>query len=247
MDKQLIASSFRKAADSYHDQAYAQNLIAQKLASLLTNYHTSSTDDILEIGCGTGFLTNLLYNHYIPLKYVANDISIHENLKSGNRSLTCIEGDAEHVVFNQRFDIVASASTVQWFCDLPAFFNKSAELLRENGVMAISSFLPGNLKEVYDLTKIGLDYAPISQLKEWLSKDFTILHCSTEDIRMYFSDPVDVLKHMKNTGVTGINKQVWTKGTLRTFCEDYIEKYSCDEGVSLTYKPIYLIVQKKSK
>ena len=60
MDKQLIASSFRKAAESYPDQAYAQNLIAQKLASILANYQTSSTEDILEIGCGTGYLTNLL-------------------------------------------------------------------------------------------------------------------------------------------------------------------------------------------
>ena len=55
-----------------------------------------------------------------------------------------------------------------------------------------------------------------------------------------------VLQHMRQTGVSGIRKQAWTKTKLQAFCHDYHAIYAtADGGVCLSQHPLYLIARKK--
>ena len=79
-----------------------------------------------------------------------------------------------------------------------------------------------------------------------LSPDFHVLHASEEVATLTFPTPTEVLRHLKQTGVTGTEKRIWTRTRLQQFTEEYIRLFSTTDGqVSLTYHPIYILAKKK--
>ena len=117
-----------------------------------------------------------------------------------------------------------------------------------DGLLAFSTFGATNMHEIRQLTGHGLDYPSIKELQALLSPGFDILHAEEEVISLPFPTPQAVLKHLKQTGVTGTEKRMWTRGRLQSFCEEYTTRFSDAAGnVSLTYHPIYIIARKKTK
>lgn len=49
--------------------------------------------------------------------------------------------------------------------------------LKTNGLLAVATFGKDNLKEVRQITNIGLNYPTLSQWQAWLAKDFELLWC----------------------------------------------------------------------
>ena len=61
-----------------------------------------------------------------------------------------------------------------------------------------------------------------------------------------YQHPLEVLRHLKYTGVTANASSVWTRGKQERFCRDYQERFpSADGGVTLTYRPLYILVVKR--
>ena len=52
-----------------------------------------------------------------------------------------------------------------------------------------------------------------------------------EKIKLYFNSPIDVLKHLKLTGVNAIKEHKFTKSSLKEFEKKYYEQYSEDGKV----------------
>ena len=91
-----------------------------------------------------------------------------------------------------------------------------------------------------------LDYLSVEELQALLSPRFDILYAEEEVISLPFPTPQAVLKHLKQTGVTGTEKRMWTRSRLQSFCKEYTTRFSDAAGnVSLTYHPIYIIARKK--
>ena len=71
---------------------------------------------------------------------------------------------------------------------------------------------------------------------------YDIVHTEEEVISLNFNNPMEVLYHLKQTGVTGTCNQSWTRSKLNLFCQEYERLFSPDKGsVSLTYHPIGLL------
>ena len=160
-------------------------------------------------------------------------------------SIQCREGDAEHLDFGGPFDAVLSASTVQWFADIPAFFARCAGVLPKGGLLAFSSFLPGNLQEVAELTGVGLTYGSTAQLQGQLASHFDLLAMEQGDVTLHFASPRHVLLHLRHTGVTGIRSVVWGKNSYKDFVARYTARYGNEQGVRLTYRPVYVLAKSK--
>lgn len=62
------------------------------------------------------------------------------------------------------------------------------------------------MHEIRQLTGHGLDYLSVEELQALLSPGFDILHAEEEVISLPFPTPQAVLKHLKQTGVTGTEK-----------------------------------------
>ena len=159
-----------------------------------------------------------------------------------------VPGDAEAIDFPGETDLITSCSTLQWFNDPGAFFTRCHQALVADGLLAFSTFGATNMHEIRQLTGHGLDYLSVEELQALLSPGFDILHAEEEVISLPFPTPQAVLKHLKQTGVTGTEKRMWTRSRLQSFCKEYTTRFSDAAGnVSLTYHPIYIIARKKTK
>lgn len=156
--------------------------------------------------------------------------------------------DAETLDFLQGTDLITSCSTLQWFADTERFFARCHHFLSDGGILAFSTFGKKNMREIHTLTGHGLEYLSLDNLKVLLSPRFEILYAEEEIVSLPFGTPLEVLRHLKQTGVTGTEKRVWTRGRLQSFCDEYIRMCGNDDrSVSLTYHPIYVIARKRER
>ncbi|WP_291530036.1 malonyl-ACP O-methyltransferase BioC [Bacteroides sp. UBA939] len=256
MDKKLIAERFARARDTYSREARVQQQVAEKMMGLLMK-HTALDKfrRIVEFGCGTGSYSRILKHRLKPeylllndlceeMKECLGDLEIH----TGENEIQFLPGDAEEMDFPAGTDLITSCSTLQWFTDPEKFFAHCHSFLADGGYLAFSTFGLENMHQIRTLTGHGLDYFPVETLKTWLAPYFEIIYMEEEIITLPFSTPLEVLRHLKQTGVTGTEKKMWTRGRLQAFNNQYTELFSMDDGnVTLTYHPIYIIVQKKNR
>ena len=248
-DKELVRKRFADAVDSYGEHAVAQRGIALRLASLVAgNMGGLRPRRVLEIGCGIGLFTRELLKVAKPCELYLNDIcEAFERFFPDlpGTAVRFLPGDAESIPLPTGLDWIVSASAVQWLGNPVGFFEGCLPHLNEGGYVAFSTFGPGNLRELAALSGQSLPYPSLQCWEERLSGSYQLLHSGEEEIRMRFPSPWDVLLHLKRTGVTGIGRNAWTKQALQAFCRSYEEKFGDGGGVTLTYRPVYVIAKKQ--
>jgi malonyl-CoA O-methyltransferase len=253
IDKEKVKKRFGRSIFSYNEEALVQKSIARELMLKITDIEKATYPRVLEIGCGTGFLTRELLQCYRPQYYVINDLvdtmqgeveqiaRIHEFTR-----WSFIPGDAEKLIFPGTFDLVVSASTIQWFQDTAVFFHSISRSMSRGSILAFSTFGTDNFKEIRTLHSAYLNYPLPEELISWLSPTFHVLHCSEKIVSRCFETPRDVLRHIRHTGVNAVENRSWNKRTLLNLEMNYRNFYSNPDGtVNLTYHPIIIIAQKK--
>jgi malonyl-CoA O-methyltransferase len=252
MNKALIKSRFAKSLDTYEQQADVQLHIAQVLVREARPYLSVHCDRLLEIGCGTGFLTReLLSDLSIQQMYLNDLVDMSSRMEQligldhKHTEFSFIPGDAEEINFPNHLQAVFSASSIQWFSDLPSFFSKVNDALLPEGMFLFNSFGPANLNEIKTLMGEGLYYPNADELSEMLS-DFEILEMWDENLVRYFESPRAVLHHLKETGVTATHPDFrWTKSNLIDFENTYRDQFGCEVKVTLSWQIYYFICKKR--
>lgn len=253
MDKRLIAERFAKARDTYGQEARVQQQVADKMLQLLrqtAERECAGFSHMAEFGCGTGYYSRLLLQAFHPQRLLLNDLCdemgpcVQELCKDGVRFLP---HDAETLDFPSDTQLITSCSTLQWFAQPARFFQRCHRFLTPGGLLAFSTFGPHNLCEIRALTGNGLAYPTLAELTEMLAPHFRLLHQEEEQVTLTFPDPIQVLRHLKLTGVTGTEKRIWTRQRLHDFSEAYIRQFGHADtgGVTLTYHPIYIIAKNR--
>ncbi len=249
-NKDYIRQQFDRHIETYNSNACVQKMICKKLVANLLDYSHDSFHKALEIGCGTGLLTQEFLSHIKVDSYIANDIAPsaqkHINkILCGHPDWSFISADAENMPFPNGLDLVLSASTIQWFNDISSFIRHAYEALNENGIFAFSTFGQKNYREIKSVLGQGLDYKSLSELQKLLNKYFQIISATEFEHKLHFESPVQTLKHIKYLGVNGIERQFWSRGQLVNFNNEYNRKFRNNgKGVSLTYHPIIIIAKK---
>lgn len=245
---QCIKQKFERSTLSYNRSAVAQKQIAQRLFQQIQHHMNTPQKRILEIGCGTGFLTQFIAQ-LNPSIYYLNDLNeqLEEVLQPQLKGLCyqIILGDAEQIEFPTQLDSVVSSSCVQWFRDLPRFLEQIANHICPGGHLFFSTFGPRNLQEIRAITQSGLPYFNTTELSALVPPNFELLFMEEEDIVLPFKSALDVLHHLKETGVNGGCRSRWTKSTLAAFCYQYEEQFKQQNNVPLTYHPIYIGLRKR--
>ena len=256
MDKKLVRERFSRALNTYDGNAGVQRKVAEKLCDRVMTCCGGQAGRVLEIGCGTGCLSRLLFDWIHPEQMWLNDLcaeaepALNDLLSRGGRFLP---GDAEKISFPDGLDMIVSSSAIQWFDDLPAFFRKCHEALypSADGYLVFSTFGKDNLAETAFLTGASLRYFSLEELTEMLSPGFEVIYSSEERVMVAFDSPFSVLRHLKMTGVTGVSGTgLWTRGRLEEFSRRYIELFPVgavdpSSAVRLTYHPVYFVCRRK--
>lgn len=235
MNKDLIKARFTKSLSTYDENARIQKKMAEKLVSFLSK---SSYDSILEIGCGTGFLTELLDNKLEFKNYTALDIV--NNCKSYiykiNPQIDFINNDIEEFIKknSNKYDLIISNASLQWVENFEEIINTLKQHLTINGELIFSTFGRENYREIEIITGTTLNYYSPKELETM----FPNSEITAEIHIMAFETPKDVLKHLQLTGVNAIESKSWTKKDLTKFENAY--RNICPNRPTLTYNPIYL-------
>ncbi|MCD8073165.1 MAG: malonyl-ACP O-methyltransferase BioC [Alistipes sp.] len=251
-DKQFVKNRFAKRLRQYHQMAQVQQGIAAELATIYRqHFATFEPARVYEAGAGTGFLTRYLRFYHPRSEFFLNDLTeasapFLEELMAGYNT-HYLWGDAEKVDIPQDTDALLSASTIQWFDDLPSFLHRACSATRKGGALALSSFGPDNFKEIRNIRGEGLDYLPRMELGRMVEEaGYQVLHLSEQTRVLYFDIALDVVYHIKYTGVNALMPVRWTKDKLSEFTDRYTALYRTREGViPLTYHPLYVVARKK--
>jgi len=209
---------------------------------LLSYLDKKEFGQILEIGCGTGLLTEYAAQNIKFDSYTAIDIvpDCENYIRKLDERIKFVCADAEKVSGKQKYDLILSNAAFQWF-EKPDNIIKNLILkLNANGILLFTTFGTNNCKEIYEVTGKTLDYYSPNKIKE-LTKDCSAI-INEETLVLKFKTPLDVLKHLKLTGVNAIESTGWTKSNLIEFEEKYLD--ICTNYPQLTYNPLYIRIVK---
>lgn len=248
--KAEIAYRFRRSVESYNENAIVQKLIVEQLADLVGLYVTSYPQRILEIGCGTGLLTEKIAALFPEKSLFINDLVKDMCGKTAGKckipTAHCLVGDIEVMDLPTYLDLIVSSSTFQWLVHPKMTYKKLADGLIDGGWLVFSSFGEHNFEELKQLTGKGLVYQPLQEISKHLSAYFEIVYAGETLHRLHFRNPMEILQHIKKTGVNATaSSQIWTREHLKRFSFEYTARFGCEEGLPLTYHPLYLVCRKK--
>lgn len=242
IEKDKVRESFSRALQHYDEAALPQQRAAAEMMRIILERAGDSFPRILEIGCGTGSFTALSLRNLKAERRVANDFceAARGRIEALGGGIEFVCADAESLPFEGPFDLICGCSVIQWFDHQERFFARCRDLLSDGGVMAFSTFCPGNLAEIRQLTGVGLNYHDKGWYESVLSRDFEILCLEESEIRLYFDSPKDVLRHIKMTGAA-IGGFRFTPRTFADFDSRYRSLFSDQRGCFLTYNPLYVL------
>lgn len=248
IDKNLIGRRFTENVDGYETDAIVQKRVANKLYHMWMTYQNPSDKKILEIGIGTGFLTRLYVNAHISPLSMAVDLADSATLKKTLKAYgidypgKIITADAERFVREcepESFDTIVSSSTIQWFCRLEDFFNNIKTILKPGGLGVFSTFENGTFQEIKKITGRALNYPTVEKIETILPPELEVLETFSEEHVMEFENGIQLMRHIKSTGVNSLGHPMPYGETLHLL-------KSLDKLPRLTYRPIYFILKKLS-
>lgn len=240
IDKSLVKKRFAKSLVSYDDNAIIQKVMAKKLINMLPY---RKFDSVFEAGCATGILTreikkNIRFNQYTANDIVSNSKFYIDKIIPDNLFITA---DIEELYLTEKYDLIIANACLQWCNDIERTIDKLCQSLKDKGVLAVSVFGNENFKEIKNIFKIENKNYDIDNLKNHLTEYNTEIY--EEITELTFETPLDVLKHIKATGVNAVKEISFTKSDLKNFEIQYINKYSKYEKAVLTYNPVYIIIR----
>ena len=168
LDKQAIRRRFERAADSYD----TFNVIQREMADLLVERLEREPHSILELGCGTGYLTALLHGRFPQAEIEAVDFApaMVERARRrvpGARFVIC---DIEELETEPaRYDLIASSATVQWLVEPELTLARLADSLDIDGELRLTTFGPRTFRELDEvLGELGCERGlRLLSAREW--------------------------------------------------------------------------------
>lgn len=146
IDKNQVKLHFSRNASNYNKYTYVQKNMRDTLINLLFEGKEGKVKikRILEIGCGTGYLTTVLLEIFPKAHITAVDISsgmiceIKSKIKNDCIDFIC--GDIEDINIDTTYDIIISNATFQWLNHIELTLEKLYKALNKNGVLCFSTF-----------------------------------------------------------------------------------------------------------
>ncbi|HGF5100568.1 methyltransferase domain-containing protein [Vibrio parahaemolyticus] len=250
----------------YYHNGIVQHDAAIELGSLLP----ASPASVLDIGCGSGKVSELFYSKMKPTKMIAIDksnnmideaISLHKRTNIDYKTY-----DIEEMELKLKFDVIISNSSLQWFEDI----NKSLKVIRNhmsnNGLFFVQTpfkkdWCPAitkmindffdhaypDLKNEFNFPCRHLDNAE-EYKKLFESSELFIKHSYNKEFT-YHVDIHDFMKIFKSGAIKAYSNQSNFKMELPTnFRNDLIKfaqnYYDSNEMIKLTMPRIFFILQR---
>jgi malonyl-CoA O-methyltransferase len=221
-----VAKEFSRFANTYKQYNRIQIKVAQKLVSMLPQ---QTYNYILDVGCGRGEVYKNLKDQNIKFRHLSV-IDISEKMLSlhpDDQMLQKIQGDFSHPdklssALHKHYDLILSASALQWSSDLGSTFRALSELSKN---LYFAIFTSGTFRLLHQCAGINSPIYNKETLKEQISKQYDAIF-EIVNYRLYFDSVYGMLQYIKRSGVNGGGQHlsyVQTKELIRNYPYDYLE------------------------
>jgi malonyl-CoA O-methyltransferase len=260
--KQGIRRNFARRAQSYDQHAGMQRRMAHGLAAAVGEL-LPRVQRILEIGCGTGYLTGLLRQANGEARLVALDLDAALVAAARRRlgpeaRVAWLVADGEAPIRGE-YDLIIANATFQWFTrpgeTLAAYYRS----LAAGGVLAFSTLGPQTFQELaaaLNLAAGSLNLAappPIpaqgfGDRQTWSDRlyraGFRQARLGREMVTASFPSVRKFLKALQATGATNPRPCPFSPRLLTALIEAYQTNYASDGVIPVSYEMIWAVAEK---
>lgn len=238
---------FSRSAAYYARHAGLQRRLAAATAELVPKDRAPSR--ILDIGCGTGFLTREMSERFPTADIIGLDLSEGMVLEarsylSGRPRVEILLGDALGVL--PHAELVVSSSTFQWLRPLDQGIRGIFQCLSEDGLLCFSLMTEGTLEALERARSQispqgGFGFPRIAEIRELLGEVGFELEAEREEtFSIRFASAEEFLKNLSNLGVSGRLEKPLGRASLRRL----LELLGGDSEFESVYKVGFFLVRK---
>ncbi len=259
LDKRLIRESFNRAASSYDELALLQQEVGQRLLERLELIKLEPKR-IIDIGAGTGQLSQELSQRYKKCEVIAYDIA-PEMLKKarqrqnitarwfGKQRFLC--GDAEHLpLADNSVDMIFSNFAIQWCSDLDQAFREFQRVLKPEGLLLFTTFGPDTLKELRQAWKAVDNDVHVNSFIDMHDIGDALIRAKvsdpvmdTEKLTLTYKEGMGVMRDLKAMGAhnvtAGRNHTLTGKQKLQQMLSAYEQFRNAEGLLPATYEVVY--------
>lgn len=269
-DTGKIAAAFHKKAVEYDQHILVQKRVVAQLVRSVELHLNRAPEHILDVGTGTGALLERLHSRYPDARLTGVDIAPNMCLRTQQKlghACNTVNGDAEYLPFRTgAFDLIVSASVLQWVSNLSAALHEMQRVVHPGGGLSLAFFCDGSLRELQHcfrdaVSRCSADGSQrMSRLHDfWTVDDVTTIvnGMDLEKVVVSIETEVDwydnlhsLLRSIKNIGAGtvsgGSGNGLGWRGILQEASRLYQERYGRDGRIPATYKVLYLSAHVRS-
>lgn len=260
INKSQVRQHFSCHAREYDRYALVQQKVAQRLARLLPEPQ-ADWKLALEVGCGTGLLSQQLLYSQPQLKLVLSDLAhgMSCHVSQVLPQAPVCDADAAALPFaTGSFDLLASSSVYQWLNDLPNAFAEISRVLRRDGLLVMALFGTRTLYELRGSHQAVLPSGQKSHVQRFpgreevaaaLTGKFEVMQLDSEFEVEWHPDVRTLLKSLKKIGAQNASRKrpdgLRSRRMMQAMIDRYRERYEGAQGIPATYEVIYLLARNR--
>lgn len=261
--KAKIKHAFSLAATGYDSVAYLQRGVAEDLLTLIN--HATLTGAVLDLGCGTGFLSQTLVNsrdstlqHLIALDIAPPMLSAtRDKLSTATHQDVAFHylcADAEALPLSHHcLDAIVSNLALQWCVPLSTVLNECKRTLKSGGSLIFSTFGRQTLHElktawanIDEHTHVNQFY-DAAQLQQLLVQAaFSEIHIETQHYVSYYDSALSLMRELKQLGAHSViarqQHTMTTRGALTRMMTAYTRAAN-NTQISATFEVLNVIAK----
>jgi len=205
---QKIRDNFSRSAGHYEKYAGFQAKLAQELLEEVVGAGYKA-NEILDIGCGTGWLLGQLKRFLPQSRLYGLDISLEMARQARAKIGGVLAADAVFLPFKDKsLDLVLSNAVYQWVPLLEAAFKDAHRILKPGGCFMFNCFGGKTLRELRQCFGIERNFLPPADfIREALGRsEFSSPEFKVKDYIRNFDNLADILSWLKYIGVNRLNQ-----------------------------------------